>query len=94
MKKKIDTLIDDIYDLLEQGTNVNSIKHRDAIHNFGRVVAAAASSALSEGKRERSKSLRMSQIGKPNRQLWYDMRTTEETQETLSGPTRLKFLYG
>lgn len=94
MKKKIDTLIEDIYDLLEQGTNVNSIKHRDAIQNFGRVVASAASSALSEGKRERSKNLRMSQIGKPNRQLWYDIRTTEETQETLSGSTRLKFLYG
>lgn len=94
MKKKIDTLIEDIYDLLEQGTNVNSIKHRDAIQNFGRVVASAASSALSEGRRERSKNLRMSQIGKPNRQLWYDMRTTEETQETLSGSTRLKFLYG
>jgi hypothetical protein len=94
MKKKIDTLIEDIYDLLEQGTNVNSIKHRDAVQNFGRVVAAAASSALSEGRRERSKNLRMSQIGKPNRQLWYDMRTTEDTQETLSGPTRLKFLYG
>lgn len=94
MKKKIDTLIEDIYDLLEQGTNVNSIKHRDAIQNFGRVVASAASSALSEGRRERSKNLRMSQIGKPNRQLWYDIRTTEETQETLSGSTRLKFLYG
>jgi len=94
MKKKIDTLIEDIYDLLEQGTNLNSIKNRDAIQNFGRVVSAAAQSALSENKRNRSKNLRMSQIGKPNRQLWYDMRTTEETQETLSGSTRLKFLYG
>tara|TARA_E500000318_G_scaffold109965_1_gene124220 strand:- start:1116 stop:1979 length:864 start_codon:yes stop_codon:yes gene_type:complete len=94
MKKKIDTLIEDIYGLLEQGTNVNSIKHRDAIQNFGRVVAAATSSALSEGKRERSKNLRMSQIGKPNRQLWYDMNAAEGKEETINGPTRLKFLYG
>jgi len=51
MKKKIDTLIEDIYDLLEQGTNLNSIKNRDAIQNFGRVVSAAAHSALSENKK-------------------------------------------
>jgi hypothetical protein len=94
MKKKIDTLVQDIYEVLEQGTNVNSIKNRDAIHDFSRVVASVTKRALAEGKRERSSNLRMSQIGKPNRQLWYDMRVTDETEETISGSTRLKFLYG
>jgi len=40
-----------------------------------------------------SGNLRLSAIGKPNRQIWYDV-NTETTEEQLPPSTRIKFLYG
>jgi hypothetical protein len=40
-----------------------------------------------------SGNLRLSAIGKPDRQLWYDV-NTETTEEKLPPSTRIKFLYG
>ena len=47
---------------------------------------------LNEKPRERGR-LRLSAIGKPARQLWYD-KNTKETPEPLQPHTRIKFLYG
>jgi len=92
--KKIDTLIEDIYSLLENGTNVSSVQNRDILHNFGSEMSSILRKALSEPSTERRKpKLRMSQVGKPNRQLWYDMQEDVEA-EMINGQTRIKFLYG
>ena len=38
-------------------------------------------------------TLRMSNIGRPNRQLWYDMKT-EQQESSIPPNTFIKFLYG
>lgn len=89
----IDTLVDDIYKTLEAENNMASMKNKESLEKFGREMMSIARRALSEGTRERKNNLRMSQIGKPDRQLWYDMQEGVEAVE-IDGKTRLKFLYG
>jgi len=91
----INTLIPDIYKTLEEGVNTGSIQNRDALQKFANAVYQSARRSLSEedNKQRSKKNLRMSQIGKPDRQLWYDMQENIEV-ENLSGQTKLKFLYG
>ena len=89
----IDTLVEDIYKTLEAENNMASMKNKESLEKFGREMISVARRALSEGTRERKNTLRMSQIGKPDRQLWYDMQQGVEPVE-IDGQTRLKFLYG
>lgn len=91
--KSIDTLVQDIYTALEQENNMESVTNANALHRFGNAVQQAAKRSLSEGHRQKSTSLRMSQIGKPMRQLWYDMKEGVESKP-IDGQTKLKFLYG
>ena len=39
-------------------------------------------------------TLRMSNIGKPSRQLWYDMNSKDVSARELESSTLIKFLYG
>jgi len=89
----IDTLVEDIYKTLEAENNMASMKNKESLEKFGREMISVARRALSEGTREKKTTLRMSQIGKPDRQLWYDMQQGIEAVE-IDGQTRLKFLYG
>jgi len=91
--KSIDTLVQDIYSTLEQANNMASVKNRDSLHKFSMSISRALSRSLSEGPRKKSTSLRISQIGKPLRQLWYDMQEGVEAKP-VDGQTKLKFLYG
>ena len=43
--------------------------------------------------KEAKRTLRMSNVGKPARMLWYEVNSTVEKEE-FNGPTYLKFLYG
>lgn len=88
----IDTLIEDIYSTLEKGINTGSVKNRDSLERFTRNIWSSVASSLSEGERGYSGNLRMSQIGKPSRQIWYDIKNTD--REKLTGQTKLKFLFG
>lgn len=91
----INNLIPDIYQVLEKGVNTGSIQNRDALQRFSSAVYKAARRSLDEEDNEKrsQKNLRMSQIGKPDRQLWYDMQENIEVKP-ISGQTKLKFLYG
>lgn len=91
--KSIDTLIDDIHKTLEEGINTSSVQNRDAIHICSNEIAKALTRQLGEGKRSKQSTLRMSQIGKPDRQLWYDLKSTAEP-EPISGQTKMKFIMG
>ena len=91
--KTIDTLIEDIHKTLEEGINTANVQNRDAIHSFANDLAYSITRQLGEGKRVKQSSLRMSQIGKPDRQLWYDLRSDAEP-EKLNGQTKLKFIMG
>ena len=91
--KTIDTLIEDIYTLLETGINTSTVQNRDKIRNFAMEISRSVSRQLGEGKREKMTSLRMSQIGKPDRQLWYELKSPVEPAP-IDGQTKLKFIMG
>ena len=91
--KTIDTLIEDIHKTLEEGINTANVQNRDAIHSFANDLAYSITRQLGEGKRGKQSSLRMSQIGKPDRQLWYEI-TSDIEPEPIDGQTKMKFIMG
>ena len=88
MNKTLDTLVSDIYSLAGDGEKPNwdnlSLYTKNCRGSFYRF------------REERDDSyeprLRMSNIGKPARQVWYDIK--KAPKEGLSGQMRLKFLQG
>jgi len=90
--KTIDTLIQDIYSTLEQGVDVSRADIAKALDVFAQDAKSAVATMLQEGQRKGEGRLRLSQIGKPDRQIWYGVRGTEG--EPLDGQTRIKFLMG
>ena len=90
--KNLDTLIEDIYSsitILSEGKNIELSD--DLIDDFGEKMKAALVHWATP--RSQTKGLRMSNVGKPARQLWYDMRS-KQTQANHSASTQIKFLYG
>lgn len=87
MAKNISTLISDIRSLL-----IAEKAHvEDKIAEFGVVLGTQLAARLANEKR--SPNLRLSNLGTPNRKLWYSIRSPE-LGEPLSPSTRFKFLYG
>ena len=90
--KNLSTLVEDIYkkiECLSQGENMDI--PQDLIDDFGERMKQALVH-WTEPKKQ-TKGLRMSNIGRPARQLWYESR--KETEPTpLKAPTHIKFLYG
>ena len=90
--KKIDTLVNDIYNLF----TLNPIKMNEKevdkhIDTFGEMLKIHIKEFLYE--QPRTNNLRLSSIGKPDRQLWYDA-NTERKAVSLKPEIRIKFLYG
>ena len=86
-----DTLVEDIYQMIdtkkiEFGVDVDKI-----IDDFGENVKKILKNNITEHEFDRRK-LRMSNIGKQDRQLWYSYNGYEG--EKLMPHTRIKFLYG
>ena len=86
-----DTLVEDIYQMIdtkkiEFGVDVDKI-----IDDFGENVKRILKDNITEHEFDRRK-LRMSNIGKQDRQLWYSYNGYEG--EKLMPHTRIKFLYG
>ena len=92
--KKLNTLVDDIYKKISVLGEGKPLKLSDkVIDDFGESMKEALrhwSTPLKRG----GATLRMSNIGRPNRQLWYDIKTKEQEGETLPPSTFIKFLYG
>jgi hypothetical protein len=91
--KNINTIVEDIYELF----NLTPIERDekevdDLIDNFGEMLKVHIKEFM-YSKPRTSGNLRLSAIGKPDRQLWYDV-NTETTEEQLPPSTRIKFLYG
>lgn len=84
----INTLVEDIYKLLEEGTEADI---REASLAFSNRLASLIVNRLRP--KEEKRTLRMSNVGKPARMLWYEVNSTGEKEE-FNGPTYLKFLYG
>ena len=90
--KNIETLVEDIYNLFNLTPIERDEKEVDElIDKFGDMLKVHIKEFMYSKPREGS--LRLSAIGKPNRQLWYDV-NTKTTEESLPPSTRIKFLYG
>jgi len=92
--KKLDTLVEDIYDKLSVLSDGESLNIDDkTIDAFGESMKEVLSQWANPRPRD-SGTLRMSNIGKPMRQLWYDMRSESKTTERIKPSVFIKFLYG
>ena len=92
-KKKLNTLVDDIYkklSVLGKGKSLNLSE--ETIDQFGESMKEVLRHWSTPHPRA-AETLRMSNIGRPNRQLWFDMKTEQQAQE-IPPATFINFLYG
>ena len=91
--KTIKTLVEDIYNLFSFNPVTMSEEEVDKyIDNFGEMVKLHTKKFLYD-EESVDKKLRLSQIGKPDRQLWFNINLNKEREE-IPPSTRIKFLYG
>jgi len=90
---KIETLIEDIHKLLgPEDSHLNEDLVSSQVGIFTQHVGQQVKDFLAEKPTYR-KGLRLSGIGRPARQLWYDNQC-EDQPIPLDASTRIKFLYG
>lgn len=90
MPKTIDSLVGDIYGLLDEDTNHEP--NEANLEWIAEAVKQLLRRKLSAREREAA-TLRFSSLGKPDRQLWYDLHAPEKA-ERLAPKTYFKFIYG
>ena len=91
--KQIETLVEDIYNLFTlDPIDMDEEEVDKHIDNFGEMLKVHIKDFLYEKPKDRT-NLRLSAIGKPDRQLWYDLNKPLENVQ-LQPSTRIKFLYG
>ena len=86
-----ETLVKDIYQMIDTKEIPDGVDVEEAIETFGENVKSILRNNITESKFDRRK-LRMSNIGKKDRQLWYSYNGYKG--EELMPHTRIKFLYG
>lgn len=92
MPKDLSSLVADVYDLFGPNRHEPSEKNLEA---FAENLKALMRRRLAGKSDEPRTTLRFSNLGKPDRQLWYDEHPDEsQPAETLSPKTEFKFLYG
>tara|TARA_R110002012_G_scaffold168847_1_gene332615 strand:- start:9990 stop:10892 length:903 start_codon:yes stop_codon:yes gene_type:complete len=91
--KKINTLVKDIYNLFkeEHGCKLSEKEQHKIISNCVSNIHNQLSQSVN-GKDIHKKKLRMSNVGYPDRQLWYQFQDVEK--EPLNDNDPIKFLYG
>jgi hypothetical protein len=92
--KTIDTLVNDIYDLFNSNDpSLSEEEIFECIDEFGDNIKEHLRSALYESSDQGRNNLRLSAIGRPDRQIWYDV-NLEKKSDPITSSTRIKFLYG
>jgi|TARA_R110002020_G_scaffold201688_1_gene404465 hypothetical protein len=91
--KNIETIVKDIYDLFSLSPIELEEKEVDKLINKFADMIKIHVKEFMYSKPKDSGNLRLSTIGKPDRQIWYDV-NTETTEEQFPPSTRIKFLYG
>ena len=93
-KKKLDTLVEDIYDKLSALSDGKPLDIDDkTIDEFGESMKKVLHHWANPRPRDKA-TLRMSNIGRPARQLWFDMRSENKETEKIKPSVFIKFLYG
>jgi hypothetical protein len=90
MEKTIDTLVEDIYGLFNEDEHHEP--NEDNLQELGKNIVELVRRRLARKDDERD-PLRFSNLGRPERQLWYQA-NRPELAEGLSAKTFHKFLYG
>lgn len=90
--KKIHTLIDDIYKLVETKETPEDVDIEACIESFGEGVKTLMRNEFTK-KRDDSRKLRMSNIGRSDRYLW-NVWNDQEKLDDIQPHTYVKFLYG
>ena len=88
--KSIDTLVEDIYNLFN---DIENDIDDTVIEEFGDNIKTHLKASLLDNRNEGRSNLRLSAIGRPDRQIWYDVNLNGKS-EAITSPTRIKFLYG
>ena len=89
--KNLSTLIDDIYQTITDITNGDKQIPDDLIDDLGKKIAATIKTWATPQHHNKFK-LRMSNVGRPARQLYYSQKDTRPITHHPS--TQIKFLYG
>ena len=92
--KKLENLVSDIYSVLSPLTEGEALDISDKdIDDFGEAIKDVVRHWATPKARD-SNTLRMSNIGKPSRQLWYDLKYKREESSFEDSHLPIKFLYG
>ena len=91
--KTTDTLIKDIYKLMQNKLTDNEVDAEAEINKFGEACKDLMRKEFLNGKRSDSRKLRMSNIGKTDRYLWNHYNNVGPT-EKMQSHTLVKFMYG
>jgi len=91
MSKKVDTIVQDIYRTIDEGLDKRTTD-KEFLRTFSMSVMESVTKFLFE-KRDDVTTLRLSQIGRPDRQLWYDIKSDIKPKK-IDAKTKIKFLYG
>lgn len=83
-------MVEDILQLLDQGVEE---PNEQLVEELGRSIAQTVAARLQEPRREREPSLRISNLGKGDRQIWYELKGKGD-KEPLEPEARIKFLFG
>ena len=86
--KNIDTLVEDIYSLFENGKDCVA----GSTKALGETIANVVSERLAAYKEVKEPYLRLSMLGKADRQIYYELKGFPK--EPLSPNTKIKFLFG
>jgi len=90
--KNIYTLVNDIYELVETKQVPEGVDIDECIETFGEGVKQLMRNEFTK-KRDDSRKLRMSNIGRSDRYLW-NVWNDVEKDDDMQGHTYVKFLYG
>jgi hypothetical protein len=82
-------LVSDIKALFTRGHKPSS----EVVEALGADIASIVADRMIDAQVERQPTIRMSNIGKKDRQIWYDFHH-KQPREQLSAQARIKFLYG
>ena len=75
----MNTLVEDIYKTLEPLSDGKPLDiSEQQIENFGEAMKDVMRSWANPTKRDSNFSIRMSNVGKPARRLWFDSQTTDQ----------------
>ena len=91
---ELNTLVPDIYKHLEKLSDGTPLPLSEAdIDRATEGMREALISWATPRERDSNFTVRMSNVGKPSRQLWYEKRDPQG-RGGIDGPTQIKFLYG